>query len=141
MKETIATAVTEARDRLDDAKAHVEGFAESAVYLRNAAPTLTTALLLVVFALGGGAGWFISKPFVRHAVNTEWRNRIAQKSKTVRTIVATGDKEAEQADDDIIKALGDTDEKLSTAIHELEALRRAVPLDRCSVPADCVRIK
>lgn len=121
------------RDKIDAARDQIQ-------IIRDAAPTLTTALIVVVFVAGIAAGWFASKPFTRWAVNAEWRDKIAAKSGAVRGVLAAGNAEISATDDDIIEALGDTDARLSTAERALKTIRPATG-GECRINADSLRVK
>lgn len=126
--------------RKADVRDAVAGVREQIQFVRESAPTLTTALLLVVFAIGGAVGWFASKPFTRSAVNKEWRAEIAAKSASVRSIVAAGNEEADATDNAIIKALGDTDARLSTAENALRSIKpNTSAAGECRIPASRLR--
>lgn len=137
--ETLPDRIQDAKDRISDARLHVREYGETIALLGSRAPTLTTALLLVVFGVGGLAGWWAAKPYVRGQVNAEWRARIAESSAAVRHLIEKGNEDGEAVDAEVLKTLGETDAKLATALRELEAARRAPVVDRCTVPADCVR--
>lgn len=137
MRDKIAEAFASRKDDVRQAWADTR---EKIQLVRDTAPTLTTALLVVVVAVGFGAGWYASKPFQRAAVNKEWRAKIAANSTAVRNIVAAGDAEITATDDEIIEALGDTDEKLAAAERNLKnANRSAVGSDPCRIRAECLR--
>ena len=120
----------------------IEGLVERARERLPAVPTLTTALLIAVFFVGLGVGAMASKPFHRSAINAEWRERIASKSKLVREAVAEGNADSEQADNAAIDALGEYDARLSKA--ELAVKNSAVNVgasvgNGCGIPIDRVR--
>lgn len=126
--------------RKDDARAAWEATRESVQLIRESAPTLTTVVAVVLLLLGAFAGWWASAWWTRWAVNAEWRERIAAQSAAVRNVVETGDAEITATDDDIIKALGDTDAKLVEAQRKLNSFKPAASVaDRCRVPAECLR--
>lgn len=129
--------VSETRDRLSDA---VTSAKQQVHLVQTAAPTLTTGLLIAAVLIGGVAGWFISKPFTRWAVNKEWRETIAKNSSGTLRQVALGNAEADATDRDIISALGESDAKLSNAERHLKNLAntRARP-DDCRIRADSLR--
>lgn len=86
---------------------------------------------------------------VRDATNAEWRERITTTSAAVRSAIDKGSAEAAATDEDVIKALGETDAKLKAAEDRLadaaEIARRsrlgAMP-DSAATPgaAQCPRI-
>ncbi len=102
---------------------------------RERLPTFTTALLIVVFAVGAGVGVVASKPWHRAEVNKEWRARLASEVSGIRKIVAQGDKAAEALDNEIIAELGVYDERLSVAEQGLENASRNVADGACRIPA------
>jgi flagellar biosynthesis/type III secretory pathway M-ring protein FliF/YscJ len=140
----IAGAYASARDGVADARDRFSEAATSAkqqVHLvQTAAPTLTTGLLIAAVLIGSVAGWFISKPFTRWAVNKEWRQTIAKNSSGTLRQVALGNAEADATDRDIISALGESDAKLSNAERHLKNLANARPQPGdCRIPADRLR--
>ena len=68
-----------------------------------------------------------------------WRAEIARTSAPVRAIVETGNKQAQATDDDVIKALGGTDEKLHAAEKKLHDAGLDTGGDCPVIPAQCVR--
>ncbi len=76
-----------------------------------------------------------------------WRNEIAAKSAAANNIMRQLDIEATDADAKLIAAwVKDHDEQLRTAEARLSAAKReaesrppSAPVDRCSLPADCLR--
>lgn len=121
-----------AREKFAEAREQVQ-------IIRDAAPTLTTGLLIGAVAIGAVGGWYASKVATRWAVNAEWRERIAAASAPVRAIISEGNAELAATDEQIIEALGDTDAKLSTA----ERALKNIPATRgdCRINADSLRVK
>src|SRR5690606_23422504 len=69
-----------------------------------------------------------------------WREQIAAKSSSVRSVIQQSSAEIDALDKEILKALGDTDEKLSAAERQLEKVRGSIGPDGCPrIPAFCVR--
>lgn len=115
----------------------IEGILERT---RENVPSLTTGLLIATLLIGVAVGAWGSKPFHRRAINNEWHERIASKSAAVRSIIASGDAEAEETDNAIIAALGATDAKLSDAEKRLADLaRKPVSDGACRIPANGLR--
>lgn len=129
--------------RKADVRDVVAGVREQIQFVRESAPTLTTALIVVVFLAGIAAGWFASRPFTRWAVNSEWRERIAIKSATVRNVIEAGNAEISATDDEIINALGDTDARLSQAETSLRSIKvsKSANSGECRIPASGLRGK
>ena len=69
-----------------------------------------------------------------------WREQIAAKSSSVRSVIQQSSAEIDALDKEILKALGDTHEKLSAAERQLEKVRGSIGPDGCPrIPAFCVR--
>jgi hypothetical protein len=151
------SAVAGARDGLDNARAKISS--EFAV-IREAAPSLTTGLLMAAMLVGAGIGAGVDHLFTRWAVNREWRERIAAAQQPTKDAIDKGNADAADVDakaiDDIKgafanaakaeKDLQDLQRKLSNSNGELELLKskekraaEAAERNRCSVPADCLR--
>lgn len=127
--------------RKADVRDAVAGVREQIQFVRESAPTLTTALVVVVFVAGSAAGWFASKPFTRWTVNAEWRQRIAAKSATVRSVIDVGNAEISATDDEIINALGDTDARLSQAETALRSIKvsKSASGGECRIPSGMLK--
>lgn len=111
----------------------IEGALERA---RDRVPNLTTGMIIATLLVGLAGGAWASKPVHRWQINREWRERLAQASSAVREAIERGDKEAEATDDEVIAALGDSDEKLSRAEKALaDATRAARNPGECRIPA------
>lgn len=139
MQTKIAEAFASVRERAADVRDQIR-------WVRESAPSLTTGLLIATTAIGFGSGWYVSKPFTRWAVNSEWRANIAAKSGKVRAIVTDGNAEITATDDDILEALGDTDAALINAERNLKNAGRTGgiqtgSIDRCRIPAECLQRK
>jgi hypothetical protein len=151
------SAVADARDSLELARAKISS--EFSV-IREAAPSLTTGLLIAAVLVGAGIGAGVDHLFTRWAVNREWRERIAAAQKPTKDMIDKGNADAADVDakaiDDIKgafanaaraeKDLQDLQRKLSSSNGELELLKtkeqraaEAAERNRCSVPADCLR--
>lgn len=139
MTSKIAEAFASVRERAADVRDQIR-------WVRDSAPSLTTGLLIATTAIGFGAGWYVSKPFTRWAVNSEWRANIAANSSKVRTIIKNGNSEADATDNEILEALGDTDAALINAERNLKNAGRTGgiqtgSIDRCRIPAECLQRK
>lgn len=153
----IKSAVAGARDGLEDARAKISS--EFAI-IREAAPSLTTGLLIAALLVGAGIGAGVDHFFTRWAVNREWREKIAAAQQPTNDAIDKGNADAADVDakaiDDIKgafanatkaeKDLQDLQSKLSSSKGELALLKtkqqrasEAAERDRCSVPADCLR--
>lgn len=94
--------------------------------------TVAGALLAVALLIAPIWGWYVGRERDKW-----WRASIAQSSAAVRSAVNTGSAEALATDDDVLKALGDTDAKLKSAEAALRAYRGT---GQCGfVPTECVR--
>jgi hypothetical protein len=153
----IKSAVAGARDGLDSARAKISS--EFAI-IREAAPSLTTGLLIAALLVGAGVGAGVSNVLTRWSVNRDWRERIAEAGQRTTDAIDKGNADAADVDakaiDDVKgafanaakaeKDLQDLQRKLSSSKGELELLKtkqqrasEAAERDRCSVPADCLR--
>lgn len=94
--------------------------------------TVAGALLVVALLVAPLWGWHVGRERDKW-----WRASIAQSSAAVRNAVNAGSAEALATDDDVLKALGETDAKLKSAEAALRAYRGT---GQCGfVPAECVR--
>lgn len=102
-------------------------------------PTLDWKAILVVIAVVVGA-YFLGRWNAASDRDQWWRDQIARQSSSVRAVIAQGRAEIDQIDNEILKALRDSDEKLDAAERELEKARGAVSPDGCPrVPSFCMR--
>jgi hypothetical protein len=153
----VKSAVASARDGLENAREKIgSGFA----VIREAAPSLTTGLLIVTFLVGVGAGAVADRFYTRWAVNREWRDRIAAAQKPTQDAIDQGNAASADVDaagiEKVRKAFADASKaekdlrvlqsKFSSTKSELDLLKSArdreaetANRDRCSVPADCLR--
>lgn len=102
-------------------------------------PPLSWKAVLIILALFVIV-FFLGRYGVADARDQWWRDQIAAKSSSVRAVIGQGRAEIDVLDNEIITALGDTDEKLSAAERELVRSRNAFTPDGCPrVPAQCLR--
>ncbi len=134
MAEAFAARKADVREKIDAVKEQIQ-------FVRESAPTLTTALLIVVLFVGGVGGWFASAWVTRSTVNGEWRDRIAAASKTVRSVIDAGNAEISATDDEIINALGDTDARLSQAETALRSIKvsKSASGGECRIPSGMLK--
>lgn len=102
-------------------------------------PPLDWKAILVVILTVVGA-YYLGRWNAADDRDQWWREQIAAKSSSVRSVISQGRAEIDALDNEILKALGDTDEKLAAAEHELEKARDAVSPDGCPrIPSFCMR--
>lgn len=133
--------IAEARDR---ASAALETVRASPIVQRIESyrydpPPLSWKAVLIILALFVIV-FFLGRYGVADARDQWWRDQIAAKSSSVRAVIGQGRAEIDALDNEIIAALGDTDEKLSAAERALAKSRLAVTPDGCPrVPSICMR--
>lgn len=153
----IKAAVAEARAGMGKAVGQLRS--DFAV-IREAAPSLTTGLLVATFLVGAGVGAIADRFWTRSVVNQEWRDRIAAAKKPTLDAIEQGNADAADVDAEAIenvkgafsnaakaeKDLQDLQSKFSSARRELDLLKsqkareaEAAQRGRCSVPVDCLR--
>jgi len=131
--------MSELSDAIASARAEASSLASQVRIVSQAAPSLTTCLLVITVAIGFVLGWWVSGPFHRRTNNAEWRANIAAQNAAVRGIIAQGNAEGEEVDNEVIRTIGDSYAKLKEAEKQLRKIREQPVTDRCSVPADCLR--
>src|SRR5690606_12698783 len=134
----------ELADVRDRASAALESVRENPIVQRIESfrydpPPLDWKAILVVILTVVGA-YYLGRWNAADDRDQWWREQIAAKSSTVRSVISQGRAEIDALDNEILKALGDTDEKLAAAEHELEKARSSVSPDGCPrIPSYCMR--
>lgn len=133
--------LNEIKDRLDTLAAavktsstvqRIETYAERPVTLSWKVCGLITALFIAVFFLG--------RCDVERRVNQQWRDKLAASSSAVQEVMKNEQRDIDQLDSLILKALEQTHERLSAAEKELAKARNRQSPDGCPrIPSVCLR--